>query len=122
MLGDDQALGVAHLILGHDRHASAQQLARRRVSQPAQRVHTQPLGLRPVGGGGQVQLGPDGEEHGFGYALFDIPGRTKAGGERLNGLRVDHRRAQGHDCTDLDIVEVAGHDVWLLPPHVSSAR
>ncbi len=109
MLGDNDALGVADRILGHHRHARAQQLARRRIAHPAQGVHAQALGLGPVGRGGAVQLGPEGVDHGVRRTLGRIPARIEGLGEGGDGGRVQGGRAQGHHAADLNILEVGWH-------------
>jgi hypothetical protein len=109
VLGDDDALALADRVLAHHRHAAAQQLAGRRVAQPAQGVDADPLGLGPGGAGLGVQLGPDGEDHGVGRAAGRRPARLERRAERRQRLVVDDRGPQRHHLADLDVVEGSGH-------------
>jgi hypothetical protein len=109
VLADDDALAFADGIFGHHRHAAAQQLAGRRVAQPAQGVDAQPLGLRPVGVRHRIQLGPEGKDHGVGRAAVDGPAGGEGVDEGLQGFRLDGASPERDDLADFDIVERCGH-------------
>ncbi|OIQ66013.1 hypothetical protein GALL_524250 [mine drainage metagenome] len=109
MLGDDDALAIAHRILAHHRHPAAQGFPGRRIADPAQGVDAQALGLGPAHGGGRIHAGPQGVHHGVGRAAFGRPAGSEGGNEGLQRTRLDADVAQRHHLSDLNFVETRGH-------------